>query len=251
MYLTRDNMKALTYMHRYFAFSVSVTYTRHHTEWSTLCISPPGETDHQVSGTSLMLPILDICFWEEKIAYVKPEIRMAVLSVCSTSCQFLCLFLRVEKPWYFPGIVTALRLRISKHFRKIKINPHSMCIFCVSFITDSLQYCHIARTENRLGGGKLKHSPVIQYPNLVIRNLWLIYKQFLWTGLEVPGPSWKGSVLVSSYYTVEWLVEMAKNIIYAVKMYGSTGAEPLDCSYCQVDKKILVTRLMGPTPLSV
>lgn len=51
-----------------------------------------------------------------------------------------------------------------------------MCIFCVSFITDSLQYCHVAHAENRIGGEKLKQSPVIQYPNFVIRNLQLIYK---------------------------------------------------------------------------
>lgn len=136
---------------------------------------------------------------ERKVPNVKPEICMAVQYILSISL----LILRIEKAWYFPGIVAALHLWISKHFRKIKINPHSVCIFCVSFITDSLQYCHIAHTEDQLGGGKVKHGPVIQYPNFAIRNLRLIHKQFLWTGLKVPGSSWKVSVLVSSYYTVE------------------------------------------------
>lgn len=193
---------------------MSARYIWPHTGLWTLSTS---SLVHLVSGTSLVLPILNICPWKEKVSYAKPEIPMAILSVCSTSCLFLCLFLRIEKAWCFPGIVPALHLRISKHFRKIKINPHSVCIFCVSFITDSLQYCHKAHTENQLEGGKVKQGPVIQYPNFAIRNFRLIYKQFLETGLKIPGLSWKGSVLLSTSYAVEWLEEIIKIIFYPVK----------------------------------
>lgn len=247
MNLTRDNVKALTLKHwkQFCSFCEFQIPSQWMMDFVHLTSSTPGQWN---------LP--DVTYpghlsLEGKSCICTTRNMYGNAFMCSTSCLFLCLFLRIEKAWYFPGIVTVLHLRISKHFRKSKINPHSVCIFCVSFITDSLQYCHIAHTENQLGGGKVKQGPDIQYPNFTFRNLRLIYKQFLWTGLKVPGPSWKGSVLVSSYYTVKWSVETTNIIFYPVKIYGIVGAEPMECSYCPVDKTILVTRLIGPTPLSI
>ena len=68
VHLMRHNMKALLPACSDFTLSVNAGYTPHGTEWWTLYIWP---LTHQVSGASLMLPVLDILSLEEKCCICK------------------------------------------------------------------------------------------------------------------------------------------------------------------------------------